>query len=218
MKQLSIANTLYFTMAAIGLMFLTATLTYSYFHEKQLIRQMASAQSQALASSYFESMNTLMISGAMEHKALLTKKMLSQKHVESIHMIRSNSVSSIFGEGDYPAKLFDALDQRAIQGESIEEYQDQKGKPELVVLLPITMTQDHDGVNCLSCHATSKEGDIGGAVRLHYSLADAEQQIYQSLWRQGVMLSLLFFAGITVLFLVFRNSVVKRLNTLRAKL
>ncbi|GGA65599.1 methyl-accepting chemotaxis protein [Neiella marina] len=217
MKQLSIAAKLYLTMSLVGLTLLLMTLSFTYQHERNLVRQMASNQATALASSYFESVNTLMLSGAMTQQPLLHQKMLSQANVEQLEIIRGQSVTAMFGSSKQ-ATTDDELSRRALNGEAIEQFSSSASEPLLTILTPIVMTSNHDGIDCLMCHATSTEGEIGGAVRIHYSLADAEQRIYQALWQQAGLLAVVFVIGIAALALVFRRTVVARLNDLRKKL
>ncbi|MBD1390815.1 methyl-accepting chemotaxis protein [Neiella sp. HB171785] len=218
MKQLSIATKLYLTMALVGLVLLLITLSFSYQHERDLVRQMASKQATALANGYFESVNTLMLSGAMTQQPVLHRKMLSQANVERLDIIRGEALVAMFGLGTQGSTHLDALERRALTGEHIEHFSSASGTPLVTVLTPIVMTANHDGINCLMCHATSKEGEIAGAVRIDYSLADAEQQIYQALWQQSGLLTLIFAIGVAALALVFKRTVVARLNDLRGKL
>lgn len=218
MKSLTIAVKLYLTMGLVGLVLLLITLTYSYQHEQELVQEMALNQAKALTSSYFESVNTLMLSGAMSQQELLHRKMLAQANVKEIKIIRAPSVSNLYGEGKYLSANFDEWDKQAIAGKAVQQIQKIDGAPVLTVLTPIVMTKDHDGINCLTCHATSKEGDIGGATRIEYSLADAHQQIKSAIWQQALLLTIIFSIGILALALVFRKAVVNPLKLLRQRL
>lgn len=218
MRTLSIAAKLYLTISAVGVLLLFITLTYSYQHEQSLVEQLAVNQAKGLSSSYFESVNTLMVSGAMNQQSVLHKKMLGQANVNEIKIIRGTSVSSLFGEGNFPSAGFDEWDRRALEGEEVVRRHRQGEEPVLTVITPILMTEDYDGINCLMCHITSKEGDIGGATKVEYSLHQAQNKINTALWQQAALLAVVFSLGILALALVFKKAVVSPLKQLRTRL
>ncbi len=218
MLNLSIASRLYITMAAVGTCLLIVTLGYSFRHERNLVDELALDHVSGFSDSYFEAINTLMLSGGMGQRALLQEKMRRQANIVELRLIRAPTISALFGPGLEDSNPADEWDRQALEGQAQVQRQQIDGKPALTLLQPIVLTADHNGINCLSCHVTSQEGDIAGAVRVSYSLADSYAAINRSMWQQAAMLTLVFGVGVLMLALIYRRSVSLRLERLRQAL
>ncbi|MGY5449955.1 methyl-accepting chemotaxis protein [Agarivorans sp. MS3-6] len=213
----SIAAKLYITMVIVGLSLLAITLSFTYSHEQTLVREMANQQIKSLSDSYFEALNTLMLSGAMANKQLLHKKMLSQDNILDIRLIPATPIQSMFHPND-PLPSLNVSQQQAFKGERLSIAGMANGQPIITALQPVFMSKDHGGIDCLSCHLTSKEGDVAAVIQVEFSLAHAQQAIYSALFKQAGLLAIVFFVGMLMLGLIFRSAVAKRLNLLRSRL
>ncbi|WP_432452742.1 MULTISPECIES: methyl-accepting chemotaxis protein [unclassified Agarivorans] len=215
--RLSIATKLYVTMLVVGCSLLIITLNYTYQHEKSLVEAMARQQIKAMSESYFEGLNTLMLSGAMANKNLLHKKMSSQENILDIKLIRSESIQAMFHPSEASVSLTDNQRQ-AFTGQTVVKQSMIEQQSALTVLTPIIMSRDHGGVDCLSCHVTSKEGETAAVIEVAFSLASAQKIIYSALLKQASLLTVVFFIGMLMLALIFRSAVAKRLKLLRNRL
>jgi methyl-accepting chemotaxis protein len=218
MQNLSIAAKLYLTICSVGIVLLIATLMFSYSHERDLVSDIAEQQIHAISSAYFESVNTLMLAGAMDKREILKKKMLTQANIRELRLIRAPSVSQLYGTGTPDQRPQDELDQASLSGTPINILHELNGEPVQTMITPIYMKKDHDGINCLNCHVTSKEGDIAGSIRISYSLKETNEKIVKAMLHQGLLLTIVFVAGVLLLVLVFRKLVAKRLSNLRQRL
>ena len=63
---------------AFGLLLLAATLTISHQRQQALTLTLAEAKANAMAETYFEALNTLMLSGAMGQSEMLRSKLIDQ--------------------------------------------------------------------------------------------------------------------------------------------
>ena len=218
LMNLSIVTKLYLAMTVVGIALLVITLTYSIRHERGLVDELALQQAEAFGQSYFEAINTLMVSGAMSQRDLLHSKMLALPNIRELRIIRSSKISELYGAGTAGGQPEDALDRRALEGVPVTRKSTNDGEAVLTILRPLVMTQNYSGINCLSCHPTNKEGDIGGAVRVTYSLQEANQKITRASWTQAGLMGGVFAFGIFVLVMVFRRYVATPLKGLNRKL
>ncbi|GAA5214716.1 methyl-accepting chemotaxis protein [Corallincola platygyrae] len=218
MKSLTIAARLYITMASVGLLLLAITMLYSYQHERALVDEMAIDHINTFSESYFEAINTLMLSGGMAQRKILQDKMRSQENIVELRLIRSEAITLIYGPGMEDAAPIDEWDRLALTGKKVLEQTSVDGLPVFTLVNPIVMKQDHNGINCLTCHFKSKEGDIAGAVRVSYSMEETYSSINMSMWRQVGILAVVFGIGLVLLAYVFRHYVTVPLNSLRRAL
>ncbi|RCU45301.1 methyl-accepting chemotaxis protein [Corallincola holothuriorum] len=218
MKNFSIASKIYLTISAVGVVLLIITLAFSYHHESDLVAELAEQQVLATSDAYFESINTLMLAGAMDKRHILKDKMITQPNIRELRLMRGVSVSQLYGIGIPDQQPQDELDQAALAGSNVNLRHVLNDELVQTLITPIVMKKNHDGINCLSCHVTSKEGDIAGAVRISYSLEQAHNKIVQAMWHQGGLLTLVFIAGSLMLILVFRSFVAKPLASLSQRL
>ncbi|WP_083481445.1 methyl-accepting chemotaxis protein [Agarivorans gilvus] len=215
--RFSIAARLYLTMVIVGLSLLAITLTYTYQHEKTLVEEMAKQQIKVMSESYFEGLNTLMLSGAMANKKLLHDKMLKQDNILDINLLPSAPIQAMFRPNS-PAANLSPDQQQAFSGDTVYRYKQQQNQAALQVLTPIIMSDDHNGVNCLTCHVTSKNGDVAAIIDVSFSLNKANAMIHRALINQASLLFAVFFVGMLMLALIFRGAVAKRLSRLRKHL
>lgn len=200
-----------------GLLLLAATLYVSHARQQQLTTTLAEAKAKAMAETYFEAVNTLMLSGAMAQSELLRRKLIDQAGLSDARLVRGDSVAAMFGPGANPRPK-DALDQRALAGETVLTISEDGNERQMTMLRPLVMTASHGEVNCLACHVTSKEGEIGGVVRISFSLAEADAAMAQSLWHLGLTLAALFALGVTALWWWISRRVTGRLSHLSSTL
>ncbi|WP_427979440.1 hypothetical protein, partial [Agarivorans sp.] len=215
--RFSIAARLYLTMVVVGLSLLVITLSYTYQHERNLVQDMAKQQIKVMSESYFEGLNTLMLSGAMANKKLLHDKMLKQDNILDISLLPSAPIQAMF-RPNTNAPTLSTEQQQAFTGETVYRYKQQNNQAALQVLTPIMMSDDHNGVNCLTCHVTSKNGEVAAVIDVSFSLTHANTMIHRALINQASLLFAVFFVGMLMLALIFRGAVAKRLSILRKQL
>ncbi len=199
--------------AIFALVFLT-TLAYSSLNQNHLIEAVVTQQTQDAADSYFDSINVLMLSGAMSNREIIRNKVLARPGVIDARIIRSDAISQTFGAGLEHEKPTDERDQRALKGEATVELWEQNGERIITVINPIRAEKNYRGTDCLMCHVVPAD-TVLGAVRVSYSLKTLDQQVFNNLLSAGGFLLAIFIIGFILINYLLRRVVVSRLFQLQ---
>lgn len=139
---LSIQTKVNLSLAVVFLIILVSSLTAIYRSESALVSEVVKKNTTATADSYFDSINILMLSGAMGNRQALQKKILANPDVIEARIIRGDLVSSVYGPGTADSKIMDDLDRRAMKGEQIIEEVDDVDGHRLTVITPMKAQSD----------------------------------------------------------------------------
>ena len=212
-KGLSIQNKVNLSLIAVFLIILISSLTTIYRSETSLVDNVVARSTLDSADSYFDSINMLMLSGAMANRGTLQQKILSNPAITEARIIRGQQITDVYGPGTPDSMPVDEYDQRAMRGEQvIEELNDEQGH-RLTVVTPMRALSDYKGTNCLLCHQV-EEGEVVGAVRVTYSYEALDKQINSNLISVALIELALFVAGIILISLLLRRIVVTPVNRL----
>lgn len=205
-SSLSIQARINVSLILVFLVVLLGSLTAIYRSEARLTRDVAELTTLSTADSYFDSINILMLSGAMANRGALQQKLLSTDGIAEARVIRGAPVSDMYGPGSSDSGVVDELDRRAMQGESIVvELSDDTGH-RLTVIRPMFAVEDYKGTNCLSCHPV-EPGSVLGAVRVTYDFATMDQQIRANVISVALVELVLFVAGVLLVGWLLRRIV-----------
>ncbi len=200
---------------AIVLIFLAVLATSTLLtgsKERDWALQIGQDKARDAALSYFDGVNTLMLTGSMAQEEGLRSKYLALPGVRDIGIFHAPKVLDGVTARRVPPR--DALDQRAIQGEQIVEVgEDEKGRF-ITFLAPLKARENHLGTNCLTCHQVPAE-TVLGAVRITYSLAELDAGSRHNLWLVGGLNLVLSLLGIGLVILLLRGIVIKPLTAMR---
>src|SRR5690606_34906318 len=117
---------------------------------------------------------------------------------------RDEEITRVFGPGyDHQAPA-DAMDRRALAGESVIDVRENANGRLLTVLNPIIAQKDYRGTDCLACHQV-REDAVVGAVRISYDLTKLEAEV-----DRNVLVSALIQLGLVVGGVVIMGSTVRR--------
>lgn len=209
----SIQTKVNLSLAAVFLLVLISSLTTIYKSENSLANNVARKTTTDTASSYFDSINILMLSGAMNNRQSLQEKILTNDDLNEARIIRGDAVNSVYGPGSADSAIIDDLDRRAMKGESIvEEINDDRGHF-LTVVTPMKALSSYKGTNCLLCHQVP-EGTVLGAVRVTYDFANLDTQINNNVKKVAFVELALFIAGLIVISWLLRRIVLQPVNQL----
>ncbi|WP_231637367.1 MULTISPECIES: methyl-accepting chemotaxis protein [unclassified Salinivibrio] len=167
------------------------------------------------ASNYFDSLNMLMLTGTISQRNTLREKMLSHEGIEEARVIRSDAITRFFGPGNPEQSPQDAIDQRALDGETIVETVDSNGEKGLVVALPMKASSDYRGTNCLQCHV-AEEGTVLGVIRLEYDLEPLYGTIDKEMLITAGIMGSIAVIGFLISLTVIRRWVVSPLKRVSA--
>ncbi len=172
---------------------------YSYVEERDKNLELAITQLKGMNGFYFDSLNTLMLADVMEEREELREKMLELPGILEVRVNRAESINKKFGEGLPSEQPVDELDRRGLAGESIVEIGERDGDRMITVVEPYRLTEDTRGTDCLECHRRIKSGTVGGAIRLSYSLAEADALVVSGLMKKVGVLTALFVLALLAL-------------------
>lgn len=191
-----------------------ASLMFSAYNEKKLVLGVVEQQTKDAADSYFDSINTMMLTGTMAQRNVLRDKILARPGVTDARIIRTPAITSVYGAGYEHQAPVDDLDQRALAGEQIIEISKGQDGRLLTVINPIRAEKDYRGTNCLLCHQVA-DGSVVGAVRISYALASLDSQVQRNFWTSAGIQLLLLLIGLAVIIFIVRRTVIQRINAMR---
>ena len=201
--QLSVRVKINLTVAIIFVFVISMVTGYTVFIEKQRAQDDAEERTQDLATFYFDSLNTMMLTNTMDQRSILRNKILKRNNVVDARVIRGEPVNKQYGPGFPEEEPVDDWDKRALQGEEIMELQDGKDFDKdvegrvLTVLTPFRATggKNPGDVNCLACHNVP-ENSVNGAVRVSYSLKHIDEMIAKDVRTQIIANIALLILGL----------------------
>ena len=206
-NALSIQHKVYFALGSIFLTMLIVVISVSVSAEKKLSTEMVHIQLRDKASGYLDTMNMLMVSGAIGNRELVRTKLLSDRNIVEARMMRSPSIDAMYGKGFPHEYAQDDLDRRALAGEEVMVAGEDKSGRIITFVTPVIAHEDYRGTNCLGCHQ-AKEGDILGAIRISYSLEELNSNIYRNMFTMALIQAAMFIAALVLLSLLLRRFVI----------
>ncbi len=195
-----------------GLVIVAVTI-HTVTNEEDRMMAMFEMQAKDLTTLYFDSLNTMMLTGTMEQRTIFRRKMLSRDNVIEARVIRGEAVTQQFGRGEENESVVDDYDRRALAGEDIAVIRNQDNSRMLTVITPFRATKDTRGVNCLQCH-TVEEGTVNGAVRISLSLDKIDAAVSKAFWVSVFANVTSVLLGLLVLNYVLKSWVVNPLGRL----
>ncbi len=213
-KNLSVQAKVILTVVLVFILVMLAVLVHNAISERALILNIVEQQTKDAADSYFDSINTMMLTGTMANRDITRNKVLERPGVLDARIVRTPAVSDVFGPGFPHEQPADSLDERALNGEQVIELSNNEKGRILTVVNPVVAEKDYRGTNCLMCHQVP-ENSVIGAVRISYSLAELDSQVDRNLVISAVMHMVLFGLGMVLIFFLIRSVVSKRINALR---
>jgi methyl-accepting chemotaxis protein len=201
--QFSLRTKVNLTVGLIFIVMLILVTTAAVTHERDRLMEVAEHQVKEMTTLYFDSLNTMMLTGTMDQRSILRNKMLARKAILEARVIRGQPVTVQFGPGSADEAPLDDLDNEALSGEQITRIEERAGQRMMTVITPFKATENTRGVNCLQCHNVPT-GAVNGAIRIGYSLADIDKAVTREFW-----LTLWFNLGFFCVGLILINTLLK---------
>lgn len=216
-KALSIRTKIHLILGVIFLFVLVIVVSVSVNSEKNLAHEMAVEKLQEKASSYLDTLNMLMISGAINNRELVREKLLSDNNIVSAKIIRHESINKMYGPGLPHEHPVDEIDERSLKGEEILfETNDENGHI-MTYVMPVLAYADYRGTDCIACHQ-AKENDVLGAIRISYSLDEMNGRIFNNMLKMSMIQVALFAGALVLLAILFRRLVVSPVKSMHKTL
>lgn len=211
----SIQTKVNLSLLAVLLIVMIASVLFTIRNERAMVEETVLQNIKDSADSYLDTINIMMLTGTLaQFREVHRDKVLSQPGITEAKVLRSQPVIDLFGQGAALDQPQDALDQRALNGETVIEIQNTEQGRILTLLRPIISETNYRGTDCTSCHVNS-EGQQLGAVRLSYSLANLDNRIRLNLLKLSGVQALLFTAGLLLISSLLYRIVVRPLSRLR---
>ncbi|MDY0249246.1 MAG: methyl-accepting chemotaxis protein [Pseudomonas sp.] len=213
-RQMSVQTKINIALLSVFFVVMSASLIFSVNNEKKLVLEVVEQQTKDTADSYFDSINTMMLTGTMAQRNVLRDKILARPGITDARIIRTDLITSVFGPGyDHQAPA-DELDRRALAGEEIMQVTDEGHGRVLTVINPIHASNNYRGTDCLACHQVQPDAVVG-AVRISYALDALDSQVERNLWTAAGIQLLLLLVGLAVMVFIVRRTVIKRIHAMR---
>lgn len=210
----SVQSRIMLSIASVVILLMAVSMWFMADRQKQLVQSLAIEKASDIASSYFDSINTMMLTGSMAQSKVLRDKLLTHADIVDVRLIRGAAIRNSYGPGTLEQAPVDEFDQRALAGTSVAELSEKNGQQRITVLMPLVASSNFKGINCLNCHAVS-EGTVLGAVRVGYSLSNLHSKINHDLIYAGVIALGMFIVGMLLITLLMKKIVVSPLGTMR---
>lgn len=201
---------------ALSALFVVILIISAYSQSKQetaLVLDVLEQQAHEQTDTYFDSLNTMMLTGTIGQREMLRDKMQENDNVEVIRVIRSELVNSLYGPGLPGESVQDDFDRRALTGEIITEVVESEKGPTLIVTKPLFASTNYRGTDCTACH-NAKEGDILGAVRLEYSLTSFFTKVQNNILNATMILSVVLISGLFLTLFIIRKVILNPIKDL----
>lgn len=187
---------------------MTAGVIYiNYANEKKFVESIIRNQAHEAVEQYFDSVNTLMISGVMDQREVLREKTLKRKDIIEARIFRSKAVKDVFGDGFPHESASSDIERKAVEGIPYEAITHEKNRRVLTVITPFKASANFRGTNCIECHQT-KEGEVLGAVKISYSLENLDRQIFEKVILTGKFMAGLFTMALILIALLLRSMII----------
>lgn len=213
MRVKSIQHKIYALLALTGIIVLIASILSSSSQQRTLAQDTVAENIKLLADNYFDSINTLMLTGTMANRELLSQKLRKHPNIEDAHIIRSPLVNKLYGPGNKNQAPSNDIEREALKGKETLLIDQQNNSRSMTYLRPMFASSDYKGTNCLGCHQV-QEGDVLGVVKISYSLADIDNTVTYNTLVNTALLSIIFIIAFVLLGIMFRQIFIVRLKKL----
>ncbi|KHL67859.1 chemotaxis protein [Pseudomonas flexibilis] len=212
--QMSVQTKINLAMVLVLGLLMLASLIYSANNERNLIQQVMEQRTRDTADTYFDFINTSMLTGTMAQRGILRDKILASPGIIEARIIRDEEINKVFGPGfDHQAPA-DEFDRRALNGEAIMEITETDKGRVLTVVNPIHAQKDYRGTNCLMCHQVPEDAVVG-AVRISYDLSKLDAQVDRNILVSALIQLLLLVAGLWIMIWTVRRVIIRRIVDMR---
>ena len=215
LQEISLARKINYALVAIGLVFLSTTIFFFYNDEKILAEQLVEKNLESLALNYFDSVNTMMLTGTIANRKIIQDKIVSQDDIIEARILRAPSLVKMFGKGHSDQSANTTFEKQGLSGTKAFEQSSKDGKRLLSFIMPIKASDNYRGTNCLTCHQVDN-GEILGAVKITYDLSSVDKSITNSISQATILQLIITVICFTLLSYTLKKIVFFRLKRLQA--
>ncbi|MBT1065270.1 methyl-accepting chemotaxis protein [Bowmanella sp. Y26] len=213
MRFSHIHHKIYLLLFVTCLLVLTAVTFMLYEQQRSLAESTVESNVKLLADNYFDSINTLMLTGTMHTRDTLSEKFRAHEDIREALILRGQKIKDMYGEGYSEQSAKTAEDRQALAGEQSLFIGENKGERIMTYYKPMIASSDYKGTNCLGCHQAS-EGEVLGAVKISYSLSNLDNNIHRNAIQSALLLAGIFILTFTGLGIWFKKKLIHRITQL----
>jgi methyl-accepting chemotaxis protein len=213
-QQMSLAKKINAALVLIALIFLSTTIFFFYDDEKALAEHFVERNLESLAINYFDSVNTMMLTGTIGNRQIIQNKIVSQDDIVEARILRSPALNKIFGDGYADQSAKSDFEREGLTGTKAFKQFEQDGKRMMSFIMPIKASDDYRGTNCLTCHQVNND-EILGAVKITYDLSSVDQDIANSITHATILQLVITIICFGLLSYTLKKLVFIRLKRLR---
>src|SRR5690554_5859904 len=156
-NQYSIRFLLLAALATAFSLILVFTVLFSASAQRDHMEEFSHKYVDGLAKSYFDGLNTMMVTGTINNRDVLRDKVMAPEDVLDVRVIRSDQLNRMFGSGTQAEQKRDQDDKVALSGQRVERYSNNENGRVYTLIDPVVAREDYQGVNCLGCHQAQEE-------------------------------------------------------------
>lgn len=202
-------------LAIVFALLIAMTTTITTINERDMVLELAVDKTVQAARTYFDNVNTMMLSGTMAQRSVLRDKLLETEGIIDAKIIRAPAVSKLFGAGNPDQSVVDELDEQGLNASEPIIVKNEGGSTRSVsVVIPMLASANYKGTNCMTCHVV-EAGTILGTVRVDYSLAGLDAEISQNLWKLSAINIAVMVVGLLLITWYINRAVLSPLVGLR---
>lgn len=213
LSNVSIAKKINLALSSLFILILAISAVSQSKQETALVLSILEEQAHEQADTYFDSLNTMMLTGSIGQRETLRHKMLENDNIADIRVVRADKVNQLYGPGLASEQIQDDFDRRALDGEEITQVINTQQGETLLITKPLIASKNYRGTDCTACH-NAKEGDVLGTVRLEYSLTHFYEQVQQNILRSSAILAAVLFSGLLLTLYIIRKVILNPISEL----
>mgnify|MGYP007059098409 FL=1 len=146
-KHYSIRFLLLAALAAAFSLILVFTVLYSADSQRDHLEEFSHQYVDGLAKSYFDGLNTMMVTGTIGNRDVLRQKVMASEDVLDVRVIRSDHLNRTFGAGNASEQIREPLDEKALAGERVEAYSSKEAGRGYTLIEPVIAMGNYVGEN-----------------------------------------------------------------------
>jgi diguanylate cyclase (GGDEF)-like protein len=152
------------TWLLLGFIFLLVIFMLALSYRTFALRE-SKSKALAIAELVRDTLTSYMVMGVIDRRDEFLSRIMEVPGVESVRVIRGESVIKQFGPGSLLETPQDDLEKKVLaEGKVVEFLEESIGKATYKVVIPYKAVPTK-GINCLNCHQ-AKEGEVLGAISI----------------------------------------------------
>ena len=143
LQNLSITRKINLALSTLFVLILAISALSQSKQETALVLSILEQQAHEQADTYFDSLNTMMLTGSIGQRETLRHKMLENDNITDIRVVRADKVNQLYGSGLASEQVKDDFDRRALAGEEITQVISTLQGETLLITKPLIASKDN---------------------------------------------------------------------------